>query len=39
MILFFLWGELLHPGHKKSEGANDTEDFCFWKKWAQVVTL
>jgi hypothetical protein len=39
MIYFFWWGELLHPGHKKSEGANDTEDFCFWKKWAHVVTL
>jgi hypothetical protein len=24
---------------KKSEGANDTKDFCFRKKWAQVVTL
>jgi hypothetical protein len=22
-----------------SKGANDTKDFSFWKKWAQVVTL
>jgi hypothetical protein len=36
---FFGGGELLHPGHKKSEGANDRKDFSFWKKWAQVVTL